>query len=113
MKTIFLVIALFLAGCSSSNRIYEDNLYVTKKYVGNFVRMVPEKRCTNIQTDQESFYLCGHPDINIPVGTRCYVKYSAESRAGTIRKFWILYFTWDGTEDMYLVKQDPYTGQVY
>lgn len=113
MKTIFIVIALFLVGCSSTNRIYEDELYITKKYVGKFIRFVPEKRCTNIQTDRESFYIMGHPDINIPVGAPCYVKYSAESKAGTLRKFWILYFTWDGTDDLYMVKQNPYTGKVY
>ena len=113
MKTIIIVIALILAGCSSANRIYEDELYITKKYVGKFVRFVPEKRCTEIQTDRETFYLAGHPDIDIPSGARCYVKYSAESRAGTIRKFWILYFTYDGTDNFYMVKQNPYTGQVY
>lgn len=113
MKTILLVLILACAGCSSANRIYEDELYVTKKYVGKFVELVPEKRCTNIKTDSESFYLHGHPDIVIPPGARCYVKYSAESMAGTMRKFWILYFTYDGTEDMFIVRQNQYTGEVY
>ena len=106
-----IALAFIIGGCSSANRIYEDELYVTKRYAGKFVKFIPEKHCTQIQTDHEIFYLAGHPDINIPINASCYVKYSAESMAGT--KFWVLYFTWDGTDDLFLVKQNPYTGEVY
>ena len=113
MKTIILVLILICSGCTSASRIHEDNLYVTKKYVGDFVMLDVGKRETNIITNLESFYIYGNPDLNIQPGARCYVKYSAESKAGTMRKFWILYFTWDGTEDWYMLRQNAYTGEVY
>jgi hypothetical protein len=112
-KISILSVALILAGCSGMDKIHESRLYVTKKYAGNFVRMVPQKHCTAIITTEAAFYILGTPALDIPAGARCYCKYSPESRAGTLRKFWVLYFTWDGTNDMYMIKQNPYTGKIY
>ncbi len=113
MKSLLFVALLILVGCSSANRIYEDQLYVTKKYVGCFIKQVPLKKRIEIVTMLDTFSVVGHPVLDIPAEARCYVKYSPERRAGTIRRFWILYFTWDGTDDLYMVGQNPYTGEIY
>ena len=111
--SIVILIAVLLAGCSATNQIHEDNLYVTKRYIGDFVQLVPEKKVTNIITNQESFYIYGHPTLNIPIKSRCYVKYVAEKRVGSIQKYWVLYFTWDGTKDLYMLGQNMFTGEIY
>ena len=101
-------------GCTSQqNIVHEDTLYVTRKYVGDCEGVVADKKLTKIYTSQHIFSLTGHPELNLSKGDRCYVKYIAERLAGTPSKVWVLYFTWDGCEDLYMLRQDYFTGQIY
>lgn len=120
MKTLILFIAIILAGCSSTSKVHEDRLYITRKYVGDFqtfetmrVGRLFKYTVTRINTSCAEFYLLGDPQLNIQPGARCYVKYFPEKIPNSISNVAVLYFTWNGTYDMYEVWQDAYTGKVY
>lgn len=120
MKTILLVITLFIAGCSSTSKVHEDRLYITRKYVGEFqafetmkVGRLFKHTVTQINTSRHEFYLLGNPELEIPSGARCYVKYFPEKIPNSISTISVLYFTWNGTYDMYEVWQNVYTGEIY
>ena len=120
MKTLIIFIAIILTGCSSTSKVHEDRLYIIRKYVGEFqafetmkVGRLFKHTVTQIQTGRAEFYLLGDPQLNIELGARCYVKYFPEKIPNSISSVAVLYFTWNGTYDMYEVWQDPYTGKVY
>ena len=114
MKKLILIIIIILTGCMSQKDIsYKDSLYLTRKYVGDFIEMVPGKRITEIVTTRESFYILGKPELDIHKGVRCYVKYYPEKIANSMTTYFVLYFTWNGTRDMYVVRQDWITGRIY
>ena len=113
-------VVCLMASCSTTNRIHEDMMYVTRKYIGDFDSMyVPiegrliKSKITNIVTDYNHVTTWGTPELDIPQGARCYVKYIAESMPGSMVSVWVLYFTWDGTADLYKIRQDVYTGEIY
>lgn len=95
-------------------------MYVTRKYCGEFdtLRYSVEKsfiiktNVTYIKTSEEVLSLVGRIPLDIEKGDRCYVKYIAESLPGSNTKIWVLYFTWDGTEDLYELRQNWITGQI-
>ena len=114
-----IAIAFLIGGCSAS-QVHEDRLYITRKYVGDFqtfetmrVGRLFKHTVTRINTGRAEFYLIGDPQIDIPTGARCYVKYFPESLPNSASSVAVLYFTWNGTYDMYEVWQDRYTGKVY
>jgi hypothetical protein len=122
MKKVFVLIGILaLASCTITGPIIEDNLLITKKYVGNFVSMETEKvkvhllkeTVTKITTTEEQFYIYGQPKIDIKEGEPCYVKYFQEGRPGSISVFFVLYFTWGNNPDYYQLLQDQYTGYIY
>lgn len=120
MKTLIILIVIILAGCSFTSKVHEDRLYITRKYVGEFQAFETMKAgrlfkrtVTQIQTTRAEFYLLGDPQLNIPTGARCYVKYFPESLPNSISTINVLYLTWNGTYDMYELWQDPYTGEIY
>lgn len=114
MRKLTYILILALMGCASQqNVIHEDALYVTRKYVGEYEVSLPGKNSTRIVTTQNTFSITGNPQLNLSEGDRCYVKYIAERLAGTHSNVWVLYFTWDGTEDLYMLRQDWVTGQIY
>jgi len=113
MKTTLIILSVFLIGCASpQNIIHEDTLYITRKYVGNFIELVPQKRITKIITTHEIFYITGQPTLDIKKGDQCYVKYFPERMAGSPTTHPILYFTWNGTMDMYMLRQNYITGEI-
>jgi len=113
MKNLFkiLIILICFYGCASSH-IYEDTLYVTRKYVGDFEKVIVEKKISKIYTTDSVFCILGKPNLSIPDSVRCYVKYIPERLAGNNAKTWILYFTWDGTEDLFMLYQNYITGEL-
>ncbi len=117
---IFLITLIFM-GCTPIRNIHEDRLYITKKYIGDYMKQEEQyvrvflgitKDVTKIVTTETYVFVPGHPKLNIPVGTKCYIKYIAESRPHHC-KVWILYLTWDGTDDLIMIYQNIYTGQIY
>ena len=116
MKKLFIIIGLtiLLVGCTSKrNIIYEDTLYITRKYIGDFDTLVVEKRIAHIYTSQAVFNILGGTSLNIEKGAKCYLRYIPERLVGSHSKVYILYFTWDGTEDLFVLRQNIYTGEIY
>lgn len=106
-------ISLLMFGCASQKDvIHEDTLYITRKYIGDFIELRTDKKATCIMTSDALFYVHGKPELNIPDYSRCYVKYIPEKIAGSMSKYWVLYFTWDGTEDLFMIKQNWITGDI-
>lgn len=116
-----LLLAMIMGSCSASkNTIHEDRLYIIRTYVGDFqgsevmnIGWLFKRKVTRISTTRAEFYLIGEPKLNIPVKTGCYVKYFPEHIPNTVSTIPILYFTWNGTYDMYQVWQNVFTGEVY
>lgn len=107
-----------MLSCSMPTRIYEDTLYITRKYVGRLDSTVIEPYVlrggvTHIYTDSMDFYLDGMIELDAQQGDKCYLRYIHESTAGSMWGHWVLYFTWNGTEDLYMLRQDRFTGEVY
>ena len=112
MKTIILFLSIILSSCVSTNRIHEDKMYLTRKYCGDFVGIVPvNKRYTRIYTTQATFKIVSHI-INVPIHARCYLRYIPQRLPDHHFDVWILYFTWDGTDDLYMLSQNIYTGEI-
>jgi len=110
MKTLIILLLLF-SGCATY--LHEDSLYVTRKYCGTFDTLCIEKKDVKIITSEQYFYIHGRVALNIPPRARCYVKYIRETLPDSYgSSVWILYFTWDGTEDLYMIKQNYITGQI-
>ena len=110
MKFLILALLVFV-GCS--RYIYEDTMYVTRKYCGTFDTLIVGRRDIRIVTSEDYFYIPGRIRIDVPKNARCYVKYLRESLPDTPGSYiWILYFTWDGTDDLYMIKQNFITGQI-
>lgn len=113
MKTLFFISLIILMGCASQkDAVHENMLYITRKYVGDFIELVPEKKITQIVTTRETFYIRGNPDLDIKKGARCYVKYFPERMANSMTTYFVLYFTYNGTMDMYTVHQNWITGEI-
>ena len=113
MKTLWLLTLVLLVGCLSQNSIHEDTLYVTRKYVGDLDTITVDKSTTNVFTTEALYCIWGKPRLNIPKGARCYVKYIPQRMPGTANIIWILYFTWDGTDDLIMLRQNYITGEVW
>ncbi len=115
MKPLFhiLLISVFFSCTTTQDLIYEDSLYVIRKYIGDFVELRIEKRMTCVYTTEAVFYIQGQPELKILEGARCYARYIPERMAGANFMSWVLYFTWDGTEDLYILEQDWITGEIY
>jgi hypothetical protein len=122
MRVIAILTLVLLYGCAVQNEVHEDRMYVTRKYSGDFVKqepwemkrfILPNGKITKIYTTTHEFYLWGRPELEIPQGASCYVKYIPETIPGSMGKRWVLYFTWDGTEDLFMLAQDPYTGVIF
>ncbi len=114
MKKLHCILLVIIIGCvSQRDIIHEDTLYVTRKYIGNFIELRVDKKATCIVTTDALFYIIGKPLLEIPDSSRCYVKYIPERLVGSNTSVWILYFTWDGTEDLFVLRQNKYTGEIY
>lgn len=121
LVTVSIILLSIISGCyGTRDTSHRDQLYVTRKYVGNFqasevmkVGWIFKRKVTKINTTRAEFYLTGEPKLDIPQGTGCYVKYFPEHIPNSIETIPVLYFTWNGTYDMYHVWQNPYTGEVY
>jgi|WetSurMetagenome_2_1015567.scaffolds.fasta_scaffold421471_2 hypothetical protein len=115
MKTLgFLIIGLiFLYGCHATRFIHEDILYVTRKYCGDFDTLIIGKKETKIITTQHELFIWGNIPLDIPKHTKCYLRYIPETPSGQMATFWVLYFTWDGTDDLFMLRQNYITGEVY
>lgn len=123
MQLLTLIAMLIFFSCTPQmrlNTIHEDTLYVTRKYIGHFIKIdyvsikrVFNYRATRIRTNECIVYIWGEQYLDIPIGTRCYIKYFPERIPGTNTKAWVLYLTWDGTDNFYRLIQDQITGKVY
>jgi hypothetical protein len=91
----------------------EDTLRVTKKYCGKFDTLIHNEKSTMIYTDMVIFHIEGNPIIDIPKNSLCYMKYNKEYYMPGRCYVWMLYFTWEGTADWYVLRQDPITGEIY
>ena len=98
MKTIILFI--LLTSCT-------PELFITKKYIGKVVNTYDN--C--IITDKGYFYLT--EEINPPDTAYCYLKYIEKRIPGSCGTYYVLYFTWEGTDSLYLIRQNPFTGEIY
>lgn len=110
MKTL-IILLFFLCGCVAE-QVHNDRMYITRQYVGNFVSVTQEKKVTVINTTETNFKILGNAQLKIIEDARCYVKYIPERIAGSNSMAWVLYFTWDGTENLYRIKQNYFTGQI-
>ncbi len=110
MKKLLIILFILFASCSRYN---ENVLFVTRKYCGNFDTLIVEKKFTKIYTTQDYFYIVNGVNLQIPKDSKCYVKYIEETLSGQIgSSVWILYFTWDGMDDLYMLKQNFITGKI-
>jgi len=110
---LLLAFIIIIAICVSCSKYAEDALYITRKYCGNFDTLIVGKRYTEIYTTQDNFLILKGINLNIPKGSPCYVKYIRERLSGTkFNDIWILYFTWEGTSDLYMIKQNYITGRI-
>ena len=109
-----ILVGIILAGCTTSeDLVYEDQLRITRKYIGEYIQTVDQKRNISIYTTEAVVKIAGHPELKIPEGSSCYLRYRAEQYAGNLQRYYVLYFTWNGTNDLYMVYQNPITGQIY
>lgn len=114
MKIIkILLFAFLLVSCVPKRLLNENMLYITRRYCGNFDTLYVERKCTKIVTTENEFYIVPPVYLNIPKNSMCYIKYFPELLSGTKHKVWILYFTWEGTSDFYMLRQNYITGKVY
>ena len=112
MKTIIIFLfIIFLCFCKTPQYIYEDTLYVTRKYIGDFDTSFVEGKYTKVVTTKDYFYIAGRVELIIPDKAKCYLKY--ESQNIKFDKYWILYFTYEGTEDYYMLRQNYIIGKIY
>ena len=112
MKTIALILLLSFCGCVGMRPIHQGGLYITRKYCGDFDTLITGKKESIVRTSDAYFYIPAKVILNIPKDTRCYIRYIPELLSGTSNSVWILYFTWDGTEDLYMIKQNFITGRI-
>lgn len=109
---IIIIFSTMLFSCSTSQYIQENKMYITRKYCGDYIEQITiDKRFERIYTTQAIFQIRSGV-INVPVGTRCYIKYRAEIWAGQRAPVWVLYFTWDGTKDLFMLRQNVMTGEI-
>jgi hypothetical protein len=86
---------------------------VTRKYCGNLDTTFVQGKYIKVITTTDYFYIDGKIDIDIPKNTRCYLRYIPEHLPGTYHNVWVLYFTFDGTDNLYMLKQNFITGRIY
>jgi hypothetical protein len=103
------------AGPREGTRIKEDVLYKTRISCGNLISIHkelsgPQKNSYHIQTDRAMFHIKELPTI--PTGTRCYFQLRETALPGGTQ-VWMLYFTWDGTDHLCMVRQNFITGEIY
>jgi len=73
---IILIGIIFLCSCSTHTIVpksYEDQIIITKKYVGRLELCVPGEKYTIIMTDQACFKIYGQ--VIVPKDAWCYVRF--------------------------------------
>ncbi len=95
-----LLIILLLTSCTSE-------LFITKKYIGKVVNIYDN--C--VITSQGYFYLTDK--ANPPDTAYCYLRYVEKRISGSCGTCYVLYFTWEGTDSLYLIRQNPFTGEIF
>jgi hypothetical protein len=98
----FLLLFLFTFGCA-----VQDELVITRKYVGKVISHPGNE----IMTERYTFHMLDIPEP--PDSAWCYLQYKEKSIPGSVMTQYILYFTWNGTDELYMLRQNPYTGIVY
>ena len=76
MKRMIYILSLFLFSCSTHTIVpksYEDQIIITKKFVGRLELCVPGERYTIIMTDQACFKIYGQ--VAVPANAWCYVRF--------------------------------------
>jgi hypothetical protein len=99
MKTIILI--LLLTSCASTD------LMITKKYIGK----VMSHNGDQILTSRGDFHL--YEPVEPPDTAYCYLRYIEQGIPGSVGTYYVLYFTWEGTDSIYKVKQNPFTGEIF
>ena len=105
-----LLILMVLSSCASPMRIQEDVMYKTREYCGEFVSISAEKWNYEVQTTEAIFHV--KDSVSVPKGVRCYFKLIEERVPGSASMVWVVYFTWDGTDQNYRVCQNFVTGDL-
>src|SRR4030043_1601694 len=97
------IILLFLCSCTAPRMIvpvnYEDQLIITKRYIGDACYSEKGEKYTLIITTFESVTICGV--VTVPEGAHCYIRtvpcyqdVHPQIKAKLERK----YFSWNGIE---------------
>jgi hypothetical protein len=74
MKYLILILSL-LCACTAPRIVpvkYENQLIITKRYVGELLRCIPEGRYTVIVTSERVFKVCG--ELHVPDQAHCYIR---------------------------------------
>lgn len=111
-----ILLFFFLFSCSVPRTIVkEDVMYITKQYCGILlsdqqVKSDYFKGTTYIVTDRTSFHVKGY--YTFPDSVRCYFQLK-KSLYGSGTVIWMCYFTYEGTDKLYYILQDPILGKIY
>ena len=95
-----LIFILLLTSCS-------PELFITKKYIGRYVSSYEN----TVVTDNVMLTLterCTPPD-----SVYCYIKFIEHRIPGSCFSRYVMYFTYEGTDSLYLIRQNPITGEIY
>ena len=116
MKKLLIIVMIMLSSCALNKIIKEDTLYVTKKYCGrllstNYIESGKYRRTTQIITDEAQFHVKGN--VQVPDSVRCYFKMKETIISAGESVVWMVYFTYDGTDDLYFIIQNFITGRIY
>jgi hypothetical protein len=101
---IILLILIAISSCSSSSYIQEDNIYITKQYVGNYVRMELHNGYSSVLTTNRVILVEGYP--RIPDSVWCYVRSEPsvhDLHPDIKKKLTKKYFYWYGSEKEFKV----------
>lgn len=122
MKNLITLTLLILSiSCTVTKDVFrESHLNNTLAYCGDFERLwhTTERRfilcseVTYVATSLDTLAFAGYMDLPLCKGDRCYVKYFIEN-GGPRSEYYILYFTWEGADDFYMLRQNWVTGEVY
>lgn len=109
MKYLALILTIFLFACSVQ-RVHENTLYVTRAYVGIYVDRAEWTNGCKVFTDRHLFFVIGRLP-NIPNNAKCYIQLKRIKRLEG--DFYRSYFAWDGTDSLYLLRQNVYNAKPY
>lgn len=100
-----IIMLLFFNFCSQKPIYNSDNLLITKKYVGQFDTVVPSiKKYSKVYTTKEIIDVKNLDTIPTK-GTNCYLQLK-KIRLANSTNMWVVFFTWNGTEKLYLVNEN-------